>query len=291
MKTFAAAVVILLASSTHLSAQNSTQGGSRLRVQPACASMETGKSEGKFTGQIYSAAAGSFQVASGKEMAAVSYNNSVLVCENGQIATTGALLPGATVEVIGPMSKKGNSYLFNATKVFISAAAPAAANPPQGQDNFNQGGVTGSNARGSSQGSGNYSGQGDDGSIKGGINKGNNQGGGGNAITCNSLQFEVGGASGSGAIGAGARRPTVSPITCHRAVDQETMEFVQDALTEKRLPNITLSWQGTLVITLSNADVSSVTFSSDNTGQIVAIAFAAERAEIVHSPSGTKVTY
>jgi type VI protein secretion system component Hcp len=292
MKTFAAAVVILLASSTHLSAQNSTslQNGKRLQVQPACASVETGKGEGKFTGQIYSAAAGSFQVAAGKETATVSYNNTLLVCENGQISTTGALLPGASVEVIGPMSKRGNTIVFTATKVLVSGAAPAPANPPQGQDNFNQGGVNGSNTRGSSPGSGTYSGQGDD-SIKGGIIKGNTLGNGGNAITCNSLQFEVGGTSGSGAIGAGAHRTTVTPITCRRTVDQETMEFLQDATTGKRLASVTLSWQGTLTVTLTNADISSVTFAYDTTGQIVEIAFASERAEIVHSPSGTKVTY
>ena len=294
MKTFAAAVVMVLASSTLLSAQNSTSlNNRRLQVQPACASMETGKGEGKFTGQIYSAAAGSFQVAAGKETATVSYNNTLLVCENGQISTTGALLPGATVEAIGPMSKRGNSIVLTATKVFISVAAPAPANPPQGQDNFNQP-VTGSNTRGSSQGGGNYAGQGGDslnsGSIKGGNDKGNNQGGGSNTITCNSLQFEVGG-PGSAGVGAGAHRTTVTPITCHRTVDQGTMQFVQDALTERRLPTVTLSWQGTLLITLSNAEVSNVTFSSDNSGQIAAITFAAERAEIVHAPSGDKVTY
>jgi hypothetical protein len=84
MKTFAAAVVILLASSTLLSAQNSTSlNNRRLQVQPACASTETGKGEGKFTGQIYSATPGAFQVAAGKETATVSYNNTLLVCENG----------------------------------------------------------------------------------------------------------------------------------------------------------------------------------------------------------------
>jgi type VI protein secretion system component Hcp len=290
MKTFAAAVVILLVSSTHLAAQNVTslQNGKR-QVQPACASNETGKGEGKFTGQIYSAAPGSFQVAAGKETATVSYNNTLLVCENGQIATTGALLPGATVEVIGPMSKRGNSYIFTATKAFVSGAAPGAPSPVQGQDNFNQGNqgnVTGSNARGNNSGGGNGIGQ-DDSAVSG-TKRGPTQS---NTITCNSLQFEVGG-GGSGATGAGAgRRTTVSPITCRRTVDQETMEFVQDAVVNKRLASVTLSWQGTLLITLTNADISSVTFAYDTTGQVVEVAFASERAEIVHAPSGTKVSY
>ncbi len=278
MKTFLAAVVILLASSTLLSAQSSysIQNGKRLQTQPACASTETGKGEGKFSGQIYSAAAGSFQVAAGKETATVSYNNTLLVCENGQISTTGALLPGATVEVLGPMSKRGNSVVITANKVFVSGAAPGASNPPQGQGGGN------SAAGNDSFNLGN--------SAKGDLNKTNGPGAGGNTLTCNSLQFEVGG-SGSAGPGAGVRRTTVTPITCRRTVDQEAMAFVEDAVTAKRLAEVTLSWQGTLLIRLTNADISSVTFAYDTTGQVVEIAFASEKAEVEYAPSGTKVTY
>ncbi len=268
MKTLLAAVVILLASSTLLSAQSTSSTKNGGRVQTACASTETGKGENKFTGQIYSAAAGSFQVSSGKETAAVSYNNSLLVCENGQIATTGDLLPGATVEVIGPMIKKGNSYVVTATKTFISGAAPASA-PTATQ---------GSAGTSLSQNS-----------ISGSVNKVNAQSN--NAIVCNSLQFEVGTSATSAATGAGARRVTVPVITCRRTVDQESMELLEDAATNKRLAGVTLNWQGVLVATLSNADVSSVTFTSDGSGQVVEISFASEKAEIAQSPSGVRVTF
>jgi len=276
MKTFAAVLVILLGSSTLLSAQTSstTQGSKRGGVQTACGSTETGKGENKFIGQIYSAAAGSFQVSSGKETAAVSYNNSLLVCENGQIATTGDLLPGATVEVIGPMIKKGNSYVVTATKAFISAAAPTSSSGSGGASGSTQG------SAGAPLGVS---------SIGGSVNKVNTQNS--SAIACNSLQFEVGASAASGATGAGARRVTVPVITCRRTVDQESMELLQDAATNKRMAGVTLNWQGVLVATLSNAEVSSVTFTSDGSVQIVEISFASEKAEISQSPSGVRVTF
>jgi type VI protein secretion system component Hcp len=274
MKTFMAAVVILLGSSTLLSGQtsSSTQGGKRGGAQTACASTETGKGENKFNGQIYSAAPGSFQVSSGKETAAVSYNNSLLVCENGQIANTGDLLPGATVEVIGPMIKKGNSYVVTATKAFISAAAPGSSSG--GAQVSTQGSASMPNSSSS---------------ISGSVNKVNTQNS--NAIACNSLQFEVGASAASTASGAGARRVTVPVITCRRTVDQESMELLEDAATNKRLAGVTLNWQGVLVATLSNADVSSVTFTSDSSGQVVEISFASEKAEISQSPSGVRVSF
>jgi len=124
--------------------------------------------------------------------------------------------------------------------------------------------------------------------ISGSVPRGIQQGPGGGSpttIACNTLQFEVAGASPTGA--PGIRRPI--PITCRRTVDQESMALLQDAMTNRRMPSITLSLQGSLVIALTNADVSNVTFTADNGAQIVEIAFVSERWEITHAPSGSKV--
>ena len=73
-------------------------------------------------------------------------------------------------------------------------------------------------------------------------------------------------------------------------------QAVETAL--KQNPDITLARldeakarQGVLVATLSNADVSSVTFTSDSSGQVVEISFASEKAEISQSPSGVRVSF
>jgi len=147
-------------------------------------------------------------VSSGKETAAVSYNNSLLVCENGQIATTGDLLPGATVEVIRAHDKKGNSYVVTATKAFISAAAPNVL------FRFRRRVREHARVRGGAPGSEQHRRLGQQ------VNTQNSS-----AIACNSLQFEVGASAASGATGAGARRVTVPVITCRRTVDQESMEL------------------------------------------------------------------
>jgi hypothetical protein len=170
------------------------------------------------------------------------------------------------------MIKKGNSYVVTANKAFISGAAPASSS-----------GGSASSTQGSA---GMPLGQS---SIGGSVNKVNPQNT--SAIVCNSLQFEVGTSAASGATGAGARRVTVPVITCRRTVDQESMELLEDAATNKRLAGVTLNWQGVLVATLSNADVSSVTFTSDGSGQVVEISFASEKAEISQSPSGVRVTF
>jgi hypothetical protein len=123
--------------------------------------------------------------------------------------------------------------------------------------------------------------------FSGSVPRGVQQGPGGSptTIACNTLQFEVAGASPTGA--PGIRRPI--PITCRRTVDQESMALLQDAMTNRRMPSVTLSLQGSLVIALTNADVSNVTFTADNGTQIVEIAFTSERWEITHAPSGSKV--
>lgn len=291
MKTLATVVVTLLSASTFFSAGTANAAQKRTPEQAACASMDTGKGEGKFTGQIYSAAPGSFQVTSGKEKAAVNYNNSLLICEGGQFATTGALLPGATIEVLGPMQKKGNNLQFEATKVFISSAAPASASrPEQTQPVYAQAMPVGGSARGIAPPAGgnliaNEATQGNviGSSARGGAVTSSNT----STIACNSLQFEIMGASSP--TGNGVRKTTATPITCRRNVDQESMLFLQDAVAERRLANVTLSWQGALVVTMVNADVSNVTFTADNTGQIVEISFTAEKWEIAHSASGSKV--
>lgn len=284
MRTSAIAIAGLLAFSALVSARPAA-AQKKLNVQPACASVEPGKGEGKFTGQVYSAQPGSFQVASGKEMAAVSYNNSLLVCESGQISSPESLIPGATVEVIGSMAKKGNNYQFAATKVLVTAAAPNAPRAAS-SDSMLQNNVTGSSARGTAQGGGNAGSP----SPQAGVIGSSARGGAvtsSDTVACNSLQFEVTGAS--TATGSGAQKTTTTPFTCRRNIDQESMAFLQDAMSGRRLANITLSWQGSLVVTMVNAEVSTVTFTPDNTGQIVEIGFTAEKWEINHLSSGSKV--
>jgi type VI protein secretion system component Hcp len=279
MKTIATAVLMLLASTTVLSAQNAASNAKRSPVEAACASNQTGKGEGKFTGQIYSAAASSFQVTSGKDMASVSYNNSLLVCEGGQLSSTSVLIPGATVEVIGTMAHQGTKYEFAATKVFVS---------PSASTNSALGNSANSNARVSTPVAANVVPSEDFAQNPiGSSARGNQQNNSAAVIACNSLQFEV--TSAANPTGKAVQKPASTPITCRRNVDQESMTLLQDVMNGRRVASVSLSWQGTMVVALANAEVTNVTFTSDNTGQIVEIAFTAEKWEITHSPSGSKV--
>jgi type VI protein secretion system component Hcp len=180
-----------------------------------------------------------------------------------------------------------------------------AGNSPQGnsaiagRDDWNS--STGNNTQGNNQQSGGYSqggGYQQGGSISGqdSLNAGGNAKNGpgsqhGGGISCSALDFSMK-SGGEGVTGKSVGRASASGITCKRAVDQLALQLFQDDRTNRRLGSVTLNWQNQLEVVLTNAEVSSIQFTSD-TGdqQVVEITFAYQKAEVVHLPSNTRVTF
>jgi hypothetical protein len=95
--------------------------------QGECAVANAARGEGKFTGQISGTpAANTFEVVAGKQSATVSYGSAVLVCENGQPASTSPLVAGATVVVFGPIrSQGGDRHELSAAKILVTGTPRA----------------------------------------------------------------------------------------------------------------------------------------------------------------------
>lgn len=107
----------------------SAAGAAEQRNASSCASNATPMGAGKFTGRVQTPPAGStFEVNSGKESAAVTYNNSTTICQGGQPVSAAALTPGRSVTVYGNVNRTGNTYRVAATLILV---AGGAAPPPE----------------------------------------------------------------------------------------------------------------------------------------------------------------
>jgi hypothetical protein len=69
------------------------------------------------------------------------------------------------------------------------------------------------------------------------------------------------------------------------------MELTENALSGKRMGDVTLNSQNLLVATLTNAGLASVVFTAEGGAQVVDVTFDYERAEVEHVPSGMRVTF
>ncbi len=303
MRETRAAIVCLLACAAAFMARPAKAGSTAVpaAAQAQCAAFGPAKGEGKFTGQISSVPNGSaMEVTSGNQSLQVHYNNSVEVCEAGRPASANALARGANVVIYGPMARNGNSLEMTATKILITglpqvgmrsnepinasnAATPGGARP------INNSNVAMTN---NSQGSGTTAR--DDwnsavagGQATGGSPQGNQSSSNATRIACSGLQFTVG--SSRSASGMAAGKTSVSGVTCKMAVDQLALQLMQDAMTARRLQTLTLSCQNELELSLTDAEVSQVEFTWDNAAEIAEVTFVAQRVEVVHPGSGTKV--
>jgi hypothetical protein len=106
-----------------------------------------------------------------------------------------------------------------------------------------------------------------------------------NTISCNSLLFTV---SSPTSAGGAAGRPNISALTCVRGVDQVAVEDVENATTHKAL-NVTLTWSNQITAVLTNAEVSSVQFTTINNQEVAEIAYNFQRMELSHTPSNTHI--
>jgi type VI protein secretion system component Hcp len=88
----------------------------------------------------------------------------------------------------------------------------------------------------------------------------------------------------------GIGRSSVSSITCKKAVDQSSMQVVQDAVTGRRLATVRLTSQNQLEVQLENAEITTIQFTTENGSQVVEISFSSQKAEISHPSSGTKIS-
>lgn len=237
------------------------------------------RGEGKFTGQISQApAANTFEVAAGRQSATISYGSAVLVCENGQLGSTSALVAGATVVVFGPMrSQGGDRYELAATMILVTgtaranlpfapsgstAAGPGAATMPGGEQSRDASLAAGGGSR---PGSSNLPG----------------------TIACSALEFSV--SVRDAVTGKAMGRASTSPIVCRKAADQVAVQLIEEAATARRIASLTLSWQNQIAVKLTEAEVTGVQFKVDNGAEIVEITFACQKVELEHTPSGTHV--
>ncbi|HXX18132.1 MAG TPA: hypothetical protein VEJ46_01910 [Candidatus Acidoferrum sp.] len=249
-----------------LSATPAKAASARQAGEGDCGSIKTSMGEAKFSGQISrSSAANSFEVTAGKESAAVDYDPSVLVCEDGRPVSTNALVAGATVVVYGTVKREGNAFRMTATKIVV-------AGPPQESPRAS---VPGDAMTGVSS------------TSKAGIEQKGRQVPG--AISCNSLEFGV--SVKDVATSRASGRSPVTGITCRMPANQTAMELTENALSGKRMGDVTLNSQNLLVATLTNAGLASVVFTAEGGAQVVDVTFDYERAEVEHVPSGMRVTF
>lgn len=231
-----------------------------------CGSIKTSMGEAKFSGQISGTpAADSFEVTAGKESAVVSYSGSVLVCQGGQPASASALIAGATVVVYGPVKREGNVFHMTATKIVVAGSPEGSLRvaPPSAA-------VAGADSLGRPADE----------------QKGRSTSGG---ISCSSIEFGV--SVKDVATSRASGRSPVTGITCRMPVNQAAMGLTEDALSGRRMGDVTLNSQNQLVATLTNAGLASVVFTAEGGAQVVDVTFDYERAEIQHLPSGTRVTF
>lgn len=104
-------------------------------AQSACAALDAGRGEGKFTGQISSVpGGGSMEVTYGGQTVVVRYSSSVIICQGGRPTLPDALAHGATVSVFGPERRNGGNIEIDAARIFV-AGPPRPMNfsrPPAG---------------------------------------------------------------------------------------------------------------------------------------------------------------
>jgi hypothetical protein len=186
----------------------------------------------------------------------------------------------------GGQSTGGNDN-YNNNNNYNSPPAQGGSDPGYGnQNNGNQG--NGNQNNGMSQVS--------TGDPAMGSRAGRSQNSGG--ISCTSLQFSMNSPrdehTGVGSVvqGAGAgKMSSTGGITCKMPVDQLVMQLSEDALRARRLSSEKLNWQNQLEVSMTNVEISSVLFTSDNGSQVVEVTFTSQKAEVVYLPSGTRVTF
>jgi len=231
-----------------------------------CVSIKASMGEAKFSGQISATpAADTFEVTAGKDSAVVNYSGSVLMCQGGQPASASALVAGAAVVVYGPVKREGNVFRMTATKIVV-------AGPPQGSPRTS----VPSDAMAGADSFGRPAGE----------EKRQNAPG---AISCNSIEFGV--SVKDIATSRASGRSPATGITCRMPLNQVAMGLTEDALSGRRMGDVTLNSQNQLVATLTNAGLASVVFTAAGGAQVVDVTFEYERAEIQHLPSGMRVTF
>lgn len=285
-------------------------------AQSECAAGNANRGEGKFTGQISGGPTGTLiEVTSGKDTLVVVYNDSVLICEGGELSSARALALGATVVAYGRFEKKGKSPQMIATKILVAGSPAGANNGAMTQGNWDrsrsnagsdsppasgsvtarddwQGGSQGSSNSGNSgasQGSGSAAGQDDWQSGPTGATNGKGNSQNSTTISCTALLFSI--TSREDATGKAAGRPSTSGITCRMPVGQQAMQLTQDALDGRHTSAVKLDSQNQLEATLNNVEISSVQFTTDGGSQVVDVTFIAQKVEITHVPSGARVTF
>ncbi len=296
-------------------ADSSRRLGLPAPAQSECAAGNANKGEGKFTGQISGGPTGTMiEVTSGKDSLVVVYDDSVLICEGGQLSSARALALGATVVAYGRFEKKGKSPQMIATKILV-AGPPAGANNEQTQGNFNRdrstspvdssqgsgsvaarddwnngaSGSSNSQGSGGSQGSGSVAGQDiwQSGPTGGTNGKGNGQNS--TSINCTALLFSI--TMREDPTGKMGGRPSTSGITCRMPADQLALQLTGEALDGRHVSALKLDSQNQLEAMLNNVEISSVQFTTDGGSQVVDVTFVAQKVEITHVPSGARVTF
>ncbi|MFZ0820216.1 MAG: type VI secretion system tube protein Hcp [Candidatus Acidiferrales bacterium] len=268
-----------------------------------CASAKPPKGAAKFTGRIQATPSGtSFEVNSGKETAMVTYSGSTAICQGGQSAPPEALTPGLSLTVYGEMNRVGNTYRMVASLILLEGKAastprmtsnpiktnatnnPGAAPPNDPTTNPTQTNTGTPSQNNSNSTRGMQTNTGD-------INKQGSQGRGGSGISCESMTFIVPGA-GAGAPGLGktAGRTQMDGVTCVMPVSQQSIQLMDDGMKGERMASVTLTWPNVFVVTLTNAFVSSVTYTSSGSQPVAQVTFQFTRIELQPAMGGTRIS-
>lgn len=269
----------------------------------ACANAKPPKGAGKFTGRIVATPSGdSVEINAGKDSAIVTYTNSTLICQGGQTASPEALVGGLSLTAYGEMNRVGKTPHVAASLIMLEGKAASTprltSNTPRtnANSNINSGSAPSNDpASNPSQTNNGNPPQNNSDSFGrsqniAGSNLQQNKGGAG--ISCESMTFSIaGGGAGGAATGkAGGGRTEVDGLTCVRPVDQQSMQLMTDGIRGEHMASVSLNWPNEFTVTLTNAFISSVTFTSSGSQPVAQITFLFTRIELRPAMGGSPIT-
>jgi hypothetical protein len=251
-----------------------------------CATYKPPKSAAKFTGRIQAAPSGtSFELNAGNENAEVTYGASTSICQGGQSTTAEALIAGKSVTVYGETNRNGKTYRVAAAMIMVEGAAASAPRMASNTPRTNANMGSNSNAPAPKSDS-----SGPSQTPTGSNVQQNLRNPGASGISCQSMTFSI---SGIGAPGAGSSmaggRMEVDGLTCIRPVDQQSMQLLSDSMKAERMATAALTWQNVFVATLTNAFVSSVTFTASGSQPVAVVTFRFTRMDLQPAMGGAAI--
>jgi type VI protein secretion system component Hcp len=79
-------------------------------------------------------------------------------------------------------------------------------------------------------------------------------------------------------------------VTCIMPVSQQSIQLMDDGMKGERMSSVTLTWQNAFVVTLTDAFVSSVQFTSSGSQPVAQVTFRFTRIELQPAIGGSRIS-